>query len=168
MNSEDDIIKMLRFPVDNIIVVFAGNVFQQIVGVQIGTNCVPLIAEIFPYLHEAEFMIFAVHKKETVDILVQFYIQVHVHWWCFVHNPTKSLRITWTRCIRLNLRSKTWQRATLLLLTWIYFCRLEGTVNFILPFMTKVTISISISQIFRSWVATYQLRPPMTSLSYSL
>ena len=61
-------------------------------------------------------------------------------------------------------RSKTRQRATLLLLTWIYFCRSGGTVNFTLPFMTNVTISISTSQIFRSWVAIFQPRPPMTSL----
>ena len=43
-----------------------------------------------------------------------------------------------------------------------------GTDNFILPFMTNVTISISISQSFLSWVAIYQLRPPMASLSHSL
>ena len=78
------------------------------------------------------------------------------------------MRITWARCIPLNLRSKTRPRATLLLLTWIYFCRSEGTVNFILPFMTNVTISISISQMFHSWVATHQLRPPMASLSHNL
>ena len=59
---------------------------------------------------------------------------------------------------------QTWQRATLLLLTWIYFCRSGGTVNFTLPFMTNVTISISTSQIFRSWVAIFQHRPPMASL----
>ena len=47
----------------------------------------------------------------------------------------------------------------LLLLTWIYFYRSGGAVNFILPFMTNVTISISISPIVRSWVAIYQLRP---------
>ena len=60
------------------------------------------------------------------------------------------------------------QRATLLLLTWIYFCRSGGTVNFTLPFMTNVTISISTSQIFRSWVAIFQPRPPMASLFRSL
>ena len=40
-------------------------------------------------------------------------------------------------------------------------------VNFILPCMTNVTISISISQFFAS-VSIYQLRPPMSSLSRSL
>ena len=47
--------------------------------------------------------------------------------------------ITWARCIPLNSRSKTRQRAALLLLTWIYFCRSGGTVNFTLPFITNVT-----------------------------
>ena len=41
--SEDDIIKMLDFLVDNIFLVFAGKVFQQIVGIQMGTNCAPLL-----------------------------------------------------------------------------------------------------------------------------
>ena len=60
------------------------------------------------------------------------------------------------------------QRATLLLHTWIYFCRSGGMVNFTLPFMTNVTISISTSQIFRSWVAIFPPRPPMASLFRSL
>ena len=42
-----------------------------------------------------------------------------------------------TKSIPLKVRSMTRQRATLLLLTWIYFCRSGGTVNFILPFMTN-------------------------------
>ena len=54
--SEDDIIKMLESLVDNIFVVFAGNVFQQIVGIPMGTNCAPLLADIFLYPYEAEFI----------------------------------------------------------------------------------------------------------------
>ena len=53
-------------------------------------------------------------------------------------------------------------------LTWIYFCRSGGTVKFTLPFMTNVTISISTSQILRSWVAIFQSRPPMAFLFRSL
>ena len=37
--SEDDIINMLEFLVDTIFVVFAGKVFQQTVGIPMGTNC---------------------------------------------------------------------------------------------------------------------------------
>ena len=54
--SEDDINKMLEFLVDNIFVVFVGKVFQQIVGIPMGTNCAPLLADIFLYSYEAEFI----------------------------------------------------------------------------------------------------------------
>ena len=44
---------MLEFLVDNIFVVFAGKVFQQLVGIPMGTNCAPLLADIFLYSYEA-------------------------------------------------------------------------------------------------------------------
>ena len=47
---------MLEFLVDNIFVVFAGKFFQQIVGIPMGTNCAPLLADIFLYSYEAEFI----------------------------------------------------------------------------------------------------------------
>ena len=53
--TEDDIVNMLEFLVDNIIVVFGGKVFQQIVGIPMGTNCAPLLANIFLYSYDAEF-----------------------------------------------------------------------------------------------------------------
>ena len=46
---------MLEFLVDNIFVVFAGKVFKQIVGIPMGTNCTPLLADIFRYSYEADF-----------------------------------------------------------------------------------------------------------------
>ena len=47
---------MLNFLIDNIFVVFGGRVFQQIVGIPMGTNCAPLLADIFLYSYEAEFI----------------------------------------------------------------------------------------------------------------
>ena len=47
---------MREFLVDNIFVVFAGKVFQQIVGIPMRTNCAPLLADIFLYSYEAEFI----------------------------------------------------------------------------------------------------------------
>ena len=47
---------MLEFLVDNIFVVFGGKVFQQIVGIPMGTNCAPFLADIFLYSYEAEFI----------------------------------------------------------------------------------------------------------------
>ena len=54
--TEEVIIKMLEFLVDNIFVVFAGKVFQQIIGIPMGTNFAPLLADIFLYSYEAEFI----------------------------------------------------------------------------------------------------------------
>ena len=36
--------------------VFGGKVFQQIVGIPMGTNCAPLLAHIFLYSYEADFI----------------------------------------------------------------------------------------------------------------
>ena len=47
---------MLEFLVNNIFVVFAGKVFQQILGIPMGTNCAPFLADIFLYSYEAEFI----------------------------------------------------------------------------------------------------------------
>ena len=54
--TEDDIVNMLKFLVDNIFVVFWGKVFQQIVGTPTGKNCAPLPADIFLYSYEADFI----------------------------------------------------------------------------------------------------------------
>ncbi|KAK3109031.1 hypothetical protein FSP39_021508 [Pinctada imbricata] len=54
--TETDIIQMLNFLIGNIFVVFGGKVFQQIVGIPMGTNCALLLADIFLYSYEAEFI----------------------------------------------------------------------------------------------------------------
>ena len=53
--TEDDFVKMLEFLVDIIFVVFGGKGFQQIVGIPMGTNCAPLLADIFLHSYEAKF-----------------------------------------------------------------------------------------------------------------
>ena len=67
----------------------------------------------------------------------------------------------------LNLRSKTRRRATLLLTTWICTFQSVGTVIFALHFTTNVTISISILQTFRSWVASTHLLSTLVFLSHN-
>ena len=47
---------MLDFLVDNIYVVFGDQVFQQTVGIPMGTNCAPLLADLFLHSYEAEFV----------------------------------------------------------------------------------------------------------------
>jgi hypothetical protein len=45
--SEADIKGMLGFLVDNIYAAFGDQVFQQSVGIPMGTNCAPLLADLF-------------------------------------------------------------------------------------------------------------------------
>jgi hypothetical protein len=47
---------MFGFLVDNIYVVFGDQVFQQSVGIPMDTNCAPLLADLFLYSYEAEFV----------------------------------------------------------------------------------------------------------------
>jgi hypothetical protein len=62
--SEVEIKKMLEFLIDNIYVVFGGQVFQQPVGIPMGTNCAPLLADLFLYSYEAEFIQKLLHEKK--------------------------------------------------------------------------------------------------------
>jgi hypothetical protein len=49
--SEEKLISMLEFLIDNIFVSFGGTLFQQVVGIPMGTNCAPLLADVL--IHEA-------------------------------------------------------------------------------------------------------------------
>ena len=47
---------MIEFLVDNIYVRFSGQLFRQMVGIPMGTNCAPLLADLFLYSYENEFL----------------------------------------------------------------------------------------------------------------
>ena len=47
---------MIEFLVDNIYVRFGGQIFRQMVGIPIGTNCAPLLADLFLYSYENELL----------------------------------------------------------------------------------------------------------------
>jgi hypothetical protein len=62
--SEVEFKNMLEFLIDNICVVVGGQVFQQSVGIPMGTNCAPLLADLFLYSYEAEFIQKLLHEKK--------------------------------------------------------------------------------------------------------
>ena len=50
---------MLEFLIDNmdtIFVILGGRVFQQTVGMHMGTRCAPLLADVFRYSYEVDFI----------------------------------------------------------------------------------------------------------------
>ena len=52
--SEEQVNSMLEFLIDNIFVSFGGTLFQQVVGIPMGTNCAPLLADLFLYSYESD------------------------------------------------------------------------------------------------------------------
>ena len=68
-----DICKMIEFLVDNIYVRFGGQLFRQMVGIPMGTNCAPLLADLFLYSYENEFLdklIKVVRNKKSKFFLI--------------------------------------------------------------------------------------------------
>ena len=62
--SETDINIMLEFLIDNIFGMVGEPVFQQTVGIPMSTNCAPLLAELFLYSYEADFIQGLLKKNE--------------------------------------------------------------------------------------------------------
>ena len=54
--TASDIWKMIDFLVDNIYVRFGGQLFRHAVGIPMGTNCAPLLADLFLYSYENKFL----------------------------------------------------------------------------------------------------------------
>ena len=65
---------VIEFLIDNIFVVFDGKVFQQTVGIPMGTNCVPLFADLFLYSFEADFIQELLKRKEPDPLISHFVI----------------------------------------------------------------------------------------------
>ena len=47
---------MVEFLIDNIFVKFGGCLFRQVIGILMGTNCAPLLADLFLYSYESKFL----------------------------------------------------------------------------------------------------------------
>ena len=130
-----------------------------------GTNCAPLLADIFLYSYEADFIqsLLSTGKKKLAS---QFnFTYRYIDDVLSINNPDFENYLGQMYPAELEIKKR--QRATPLLPTWIYSCRSEGTVSCALPFTTNVTISTSISQTFRTWAATFHLHQPMAFLSHS-
>ena len=131
---------MLEFLVDNIFVVFAGKVFQQIVGMPMGTNCAPLLADIFLYSYEAEFIqsLLSTGRKQLASRFNFTYRYIDDV--LSINNPEFENYLGQMYPVELEIKDMT-ESNTSASYFWIYFCRSGGTVNFTLPFTTNVTIS---------------------------
>ena len=68
MYTADNMCKMIEFLIDNIFVQFGGCLFRQVIGISMGTNCAPLLADLFLYSYGNKFldnMIKGGHRRLT-------------------------------------------------------------------------------------------------------
>ena len=79
-DSEDDISELIDFLIDNIFVMFCGRLFQQTVGIAMGTNCAPLLANSLLYSYEAEFHTeTSTDKRESVGLIFWFHVPLSLN-----------------------------------------------------------------------------------------
>ena len=79
---------MLEFLIDNIFVSFGWTLFQEVVGIPMGTNCAPLLADLFLYSYESAFLQKLVKDKKIHDargILMTFYLSIILDLQNFFH-----------------------------------------------------------------------------------
>ena len=51
--TEQQVLSTQEFPLDNIFVTVGGNFFNKLSAFLLGTNCAPLLTDIFPYSYES-------------------------------------------------------------------------------------------------------------------
>ena len=52
----DDIIDMFKFLLDNIFVKFRGQIYRQIIGIPMGCDCAPQVADLFLFWYEHDYI----------------------------------------------------------------------------------------------------------------
>ena len=60
----DEFIELLEFLIDNIYIYFGNSVFRQTIGIPMGTNCAPLLANLYLFYHEYHFLKDLSKKKD--------------------------------------------------------------------------------------------------------
>ena len=54
--DEAEFLELFEFLIDNIYIRFGSDVFRQVVGIPMGTNCAPLLANLYLFYHEYHFL----------------------------------------------------------------------------------------------------------------
>ena len=61
----------LHYLLDNIFIRFGSKLYRQIVGIPMGTNCAPLVADLFLFCYERNFML-SLSDNNQADIIEAF------------------------------------------------------------------------------------------------
>ena len=150
-------LQMIEFLIDIIFVQFGGCLFRQGIEIPMGANCAPLLADLFLYSYENEFLnnlIRSGHRRLARSFML--YLCYRYADDLIVFNNKKFLIISRrffhpSRLLRKLTNQITWQT------TLISHSSYTVELNFQPGFMTNVMMLISTLSIFHSFLATYHL-----------
>ena len=157
---------MLEFLVYNIFVVFAGKVFQQ-TCIPMSTNCVPLLADIFLYLYEADFIasLLSTGKKQLAsrfDLTYRYIDDV-----LSMNNPEFKNYLGQMYPVELEIKDTTESTTSAYYLDLLLSIWRDGQL-YTSVYDKGYDFNIHIKKTFRSGVVISHLRRPIACLSLNL
>ena len=163
--SDADVIKTLEYLIDNIFVEFGGRIFQQTIGIPMCTNCAPLLADLFSYSYEAEFVQSLLKAgKQPFCTTIQFHLQIYIRW-CIVYPEKHKIY----RVFGIHLLKRTWRKQWRLQPpphTWFVISTLTME-SLLLGFTTNGMTSIFLLLTFNSWAVISLLHQHTTFTFHS-
>ena len=66
-----EVCEALTFLLDNIFVRYGNAIYRQVIGIPMGTNCAPLVADLFLYCYERDFML-SLKPDSQADVIKAF------------------------------------------------------------------------------------------------
>ena len=146
--------------------VFAGKVFKQIVGIPIWINCAPLLADIFLYSYEAEFIqsLLSTGRKQLASRFNFTYRYIDDVF--SINNPEFENYLGQMYPVELEIKDTTESSISASSLDLLLSIGRDGQLHTSI-YDKRDDFNFHITN-FRSWVAIFQPRPPMASLIRSL
>jgi hypothetical protein len=131
---------MLEFLIDNIFVSFGGVLFQQVVGIPMGTNCAPLLADLFLYSYESEFLQKLVKDKKIHEARAFNFTYRYIDNVLSITNPRFAEFLSLIYPPEPEIKETTAIASSASI--WTYTSNLTTVVNSILKFMINEMTSI--------------------------
>ena len=153
MYTADNICKMIEFLIDNIFVQFGGRLFSQMIGIPMGTNCAPLLADLFLYSYENEFLDNMIRSEDHRRLAKSFNVCYRYIDNLILYNNMKFLdylKEIFPSQVTVEKANKSDHLADYLNLTFI----IDSEASFQPCYMTNVIILTSTLSIFHSFPAT--------------
>ena len=67
--NKNDIVELLTYLMNNIYVKFRGKIYKQVIGIPMGCDCAPKVADLILYWYEHDYISKAVTKPELLSVI---------------------------------------------------------------------------------------------------